>query len=517
MSIRSLFAVTATALCPMFAGAAVRLPAIFTDHLVLQQKQANPVWGWDDPGAKVTVRFAGQEKSATAGADGRWQVKLDPLDASAEPRLIEVAGSTKAAIKDVLVGEVWVGSGQSNMQWSMSNTWDADLERLVATHPNLRLITVPMRGTQTLETDFQGAWTPCTPDDAAKFSAVLYFYGKLLHQALGVPVGLIHCSWGGSACEAWVPRTEIEKDDRFAKLMASWRDREAKWDEATAKEQHAKAMEAWKQKADQAKQAGKPVPPAPRYDNAMGGNQRPGNLWAGMAHAIAGYGIRGTIWYQGESNAGRAAQYRDLFPFMISCWRKAWAQGDFPFYWVQLADFQAERPEPAESGWAELREAQTLTLDKLPATGQAVIIDLGEASDIHPRNKRDVAERLARLALADAGVKIPRNSPRFESLKIEGKQAVVRFREIGGGLRAVDNKDLLGFTLCGPDKRWLPATATLRGKDTIIVQHPEVPQPVAVRYAWADNPVCNVYSAEGLPLTPFRSDDFPMITAEKTP
>ena len=495
--------------------AEVRLPALFTDHLVLQQGLANPVWGWDAPGTAVSVRFAGQEKTATADADGNWSVKLDPLAASAEGRPLVVAGSSTREVGDVLVGEVWIGSGQSNMQWSLANTWDADLEALAADLPQLRLISVPLRGTQTLEPDFQGAWTPSTPQSAPPFSAILYLYGKQLHQTLGVPVGLIHCSWGGSSCETWVPRQAIEGDPRFQKLMDGWRQREAGW--AKAKADHDAAMEQWRTAAAAAKQAGQPEPPRPprfQPDGQAQGNQRPGNLWGGMAHALKGFGIRGAIWYQGESNAGRAAEYRELFPFMIAQWREQWGQGDFAFYWVQLADFMDETPEPVASAWAELREAQTLTLDKLPHTGEAVIIDLGEGNDIHPRNKRDVAERLARWALAtDYGKPIPCQSPRFKALRTEGDKAILTFDHVGGGLRTIDRREALGFAVCGADRNWVSASASVEGKDTVVVRSPLVPAPVAVRYAWANNPVCNVLTTEGLPLTPFRTDDFPMITA----
>lgn len=496
--------------------AGLRLPALFTDHMVLQRGVACPVWGWDEPGTKVTVAFGGQQKSAVAGDNGRWETKLDALEASAAPRTLKVTGQGAIEVNDVLVGDVWVGSGQSNMQFKLGQTWDGDLEALMAANANLRLITVPIRGTQKLEPDFQGAWAVSSPESAPDFSAVLYFFGRHLQQTLGVPVGLIHCSWGGSACEAWVPRAAIESDPRFAALVDGWRKREAGFDEQAERAKHEAAMKEWRQKATEARQAGKPAPQAPRFNNPLGGNQRPGNLWAGMAHPIKGYGIRGAIWYQGESNAGRAAQYRDLFPFMIEQWRKQWGQGDFPFYWVQLADYQGEPASPGDSAWAELREAQTLTLDKLPKTGQAVIIDLGEAGDIHPRNKRDVAERLVRWALAgEFGRPIACQSPRFQTLRAEGNKIILTFGDVGGGLRTVDKKEVQGFAICGADRKWVWAEAKIAAKDRIVVTSPQVGAPVAVRYAWADNPVCNVYSAEGLPLTPFRTDDFPLTTAGK--
>ena len=257
----------------------------------------------------------------------------------------------------------------------------------------------------------------------------------------------------------------------------------------------------------------------PRPQNPMGqlvGNARPGNIYNGVLKPTIGYGIRGAIWYQGESNAGRAYQYRDLFPLMIQSWREEWQQGDFPFYWVQLADFLAEKAEPADSSWAELREAQTMTMSRLPNTGEAVIIDLGEGRDIHPRNKQDVAKRLARWALArEYGISnIPFQSPKYRSMEKQGNKIVLTFDHVGGGLYTFDDREkAIGFAIAGADKKFVWAEAKLDGNDKIVVSSEKVVDPAAVSYAWADNPVCNVYSKEGLPLTPFRTDDWPGVTA----
>ena len=253
-------------------------------------------------------------------------------------------------------------------------------------------------------------------------------------------------------------------------------------------------------------------PRAPR--NVLAGQHRPANLYNGVLYPVLGYTIRGAIWYQGESNAGRAYQYRDLFPLMIDSWRKEWGQGDFPFYWVQLADFRPEVDQPGESDWAELREAQSMTMSKLPNTGEAVITDLGEAADIHPKNKQDVAKRLARWALANEyGYDIPFRSPTFESMTVEGSKAILKFDHVGGRLDTFDVREPIGFAIAGGDKKFVHANAKIVGKDTIEVWSDEVSEPVAVRYAWADNPICNVQSSEGLPMTPFRSDDWPGVTA----
>lgn len=505
------------------ARAELKLPAIIGDNMVLQQKQANPVWGWDAPGTEVTVTFAGQTKTAKADAKGKWTVKLDPVPANAKPATISIKGSSARELKNVLVGEVWICSGQSNMGFNLNSTWDADLDIAQAKHPLIRLISVPQVGTQELQDDFKGQWEECSPANAGQFTAVGYHFGRVLHEMLGVPVGLIDNAWGGSACEAWVKRDVLEKDPRFASIITRWKQTEATFTQAGFDRQveaHKAKVAAWAKARAEAAKAGKAFtaqpPRAPQ--NFLTGQHRPGNLYAGVLHPTIGYGIKGVIWYQGESNASRAKEYRDLFPFMIEHWRKEWQQGDFPFYWVQLADFKDYKTEPGDSDWAELREAQTLTMKKLPRTGQCVITDLGEANDIHPKNKRDVAERLARWALVnDYGQKFVYRSPELKDAKFDGGKSLLTFDFAPNGLRTVDIDEPQGFAICGDDHKWVWAKARIiggskQGTNQIEVSSPYVPKPVAVRFAWADNPVCNVYSAEGLPVTPFRTDDFPMIT-----
>jgi sialate O-acetylesterase len=494
---------------PTTARADVKLPSIFGTNMVLQRDQKDRVWGWAEPGEEVTVEIAGQTKSAKANPDGYWQVTLDPMPAGG-PHSMTVKGKNTLTFEDVLVGEVWICSGQSNMQWSVNSAKDADLEILTAKYPNIRLITVPNFGTQEPQKDFRGRWVPCRPDTVRNFSAVGYFFGRQLHQALGIPIGLINDAWGGSACEAWVRRDILAADPKYAPLLQSWEEREKNY--ARQKEESASKGESSKEEPKQTKgQNRRPQ----GLEAQMSGNARPGNIYNGVLKPTIGYGIRGVIWYQGETNAGRAYQYRDLFPLMIKSWRDEWDQGDFPFYWVQLADFMAESPAPRGSGWAELREAQTMTMDRLPRTGQAVIIDIGEGKDIHPKNKQDVAMRLARWALArEYGVPISHQSPTYKSMKREGNKIVLTFDIVGGGLRTFDVAEARGFAIAGPDQKFVPAQARVRGKDVVEVSADGVSEPVAVRYAWADNPVCNLYSAEGLPATPFRTDDWPGVTAK---
>ncbi len=512
---------TLLAALALTARAELKLPAIIGDHMVLQQKQTNPLWGWDTPGTEVTVKFAGQTKTAKAGADGKWTVKLDPVPANAKPATISIKGSSAKELQNVLVGEVWICSGQSNMQWNVGSSWDADLEIATAKYPNIRLISVPQVGTQEPQKDFNGSWKECSPETVGGFSAVGFFYGRVLHRMLDVPVGLINNAWGGSAAEAWVNRGELQKDPRFKLLMENTKNNEASLTSEASKKKFADDSAAWKKRQEEAQKAGKPFNErAPRSpDSWLSGNARPGNIYNGVLLPTIGYGIKGAIWYQGESNAGRAYEYASLFPFMIQNWRSEWQQGDFPFYWVQLADFMAEKTDAEQataSQWAELRESQTKTQNAIKNGGQAVIIDLGEANDIHPKNKRDVAERLARWALVkDYGMKLPYRSPEFKSAEFTGGKALVTLDTFGGTLRTVDVSEVKGFVICGEDKKWAWAEAKIIGKDKLEVSAKGVAKPVAVRYAWSDNPVCNLLTTDGLPVTPFRSDDFEMLTKPK--
>lgn len=505
-----------TTACTAPARADVKLPAIFTEHLVLQRDLADPVWGTADPGEQVTVSICGQKQSATAGADGKWRVKLDPLPAGG-PHELTVAGKNSIKFTDVLVGEVWICSGQSNMGMSVGGSKDADLEIKAANFPQIRLISVPNLGTQEPQSDFRGEWRTCSPQTVGNFSAVGYFFGRQLYETLNVPIGLINDAWGGSACEAWIRRDLLAADERYRPLLERWEETEkAGFDPVKAEADYQEKLAKWKDSAAAAKAAGKPAPQQPRKaNNPLTGNHRPANIYNGVLKPTIGYGIRGAIWYQGESNASRAYQYRHLFPLMIKSWREEWGQGDFPFYWVQLADFMAQQPEPKDSAWAELREAQTMTLDALPNTGQAVIIDCGEANDIHPKNKQDVGKRLARWALArDYHVDLPYQSPRFKSLEVKGNKATVTLDNTRGGLKAVDTGKVQGFAIAGPDKKFVWAEAEIVGPDKVEVRSDLVSEPASVRYAWADNPVCNLQSKDGLPVTPFRTDEWPGITVD---
>lgn len=477
----------------------VTLPNIFGDHMVLQRDQANLVWGKADAGENVTVTIHGQEHATAADADGNWRVRLDPMNVGG-PHRLTVRGDNEVVFEDVLVGEVWICSGQSNMRWSVSNSDHRDLEIHSANYPDIRLITLPNVGTPEPQFDFEGEWKVCSPETVGDFSAVGYFFGRRLYNTLEVPIGLINTAWGGSAIEAWLPREVMDAAGDYAELLADWDKRMAGYTDDV----HAKAVatyEAWK--ADGSPGNSRRPPRDPRT-----GNHRPGNIYNGVLKPIVGYGIRGNIWYQGESNAGRARQYRTLFPLLITTMRELWGQGDFAFYWVQLADYQQEVDVPTGNGWAELREAQTMTLS-LPNTGEAVIIDVGEGRDIHPRDKQTVANRLVRHALVkDYGYDMACESPRFSSMKIDGGVATLTFENVATTLYAFDTPRVQGFAVAGEDQKFVWADAKIIGKNQVEVWSDQIPEPVAVRYGFEVNPVVNLYDREGLPVTPFRTDEW---------
>lgn len=492
----------------------VRLPAVFTDNAVLQRDIPVPVWGWADQGEQVTVKVGNQCKAATPDASGKWTVKLDPLPVGG-PLTLTISGKNTITLKNVLVGEVWICSGQSNMQMSVSGVVRAKEEIAAANYPKIRLISVPQRGTAAPQDDFKGSWVECSPKTVGGFSAAGYFFGRELFKNLDVPVGLIHCSFGGSSCETWIKRSVLAAEPCFKPMLERYDQQLASYNEAAAKANYEKQVAAWKKAVAKAKAAGKEAPKPPRGpSDPHTNNQSPANLYNGMLYPVLPYGLRGAIWYQGETNAGRAYQYRTLFPTLIKSWRAEWQEGEFPFYFVQLANFMGTRPEPSDSAWAELREAQSLTL-KLPATGQAVIIDIGEGNNIHPKNKQDVGKRLAVWALAKTyGKDVVYSGPIYKSHEIQGDKVVLSFDSLGGGLVAKGGDKLKGFAIAGSDKKFAWADARIEG-DKIVVSSPKVTSPVAVRYAWADNPECNLYNQAGIPASPFRTDTWPGITVGK--
>jgi sialate O-acetylesterase len=659
----NLFRVILAVLCfGVVVRAEVRLPAIIGDNMVLQQGVKIPIWGNAKPGERVSVTVKNKSAGTVADAAGHWQVWLEPLKTGG-PIELTVKGDNVVTIKNVLIGEVWLCSGQSNMEWPLANTIGGAETVAQANYPEIRLFTVTKNTSATPLADLEGHWVVTTPDEAAQFSAVGYFFGRELYQRLKVPVGLINSSWGGTPAEAWTrhdallsPELKLILDkyesslntlpqakDAYAHALAAWEEKNLYLDagnkgEALGYADPKTSTTEWS-KMDLPKQfetagllidgavwfrkdvelpasfAGKDLvlnlPPIDDYDTTYfngakvgsigretpnsymvprkyvvpgalvhagrnvlairvfdsageGGFSRGGGMSLGPAGAgeadvvslrgvwdykveqalepkhpdwgsrpeavgvsnqnnpsvlynamiapLVPFAIRGVIWYQGESNAGRAYQYRTLFPTMIRDWRSAWGS-NFPFYFVQLANWHANKAEPDESDWAELREAQMMTLRE-PQTGMAVTIDIGDENDIHPRNKLDVGHRLAAWALAGPyGRKVIPSGPLFERYTISGNEVRIRFRH-ADGLKTSDGGPVKGFAIAGEDRRFVWADARIQG-ETVIVSSPKIAQPVAVRYGWADNPIANLYNQAGLPASPFRTDDWPGITAQR--
>ena len=640
--------------------AEVRLPSIIGDNMVLQRGVKVRIWGKANVGERITVTFDRKSVNTVADAQGRWQVWLGPLKAGG-PSELTIKGDNVLTIKNVLVGEVWICSGQSNMEWALVNTVDGAEAVAQANYPEIRLFTVEHNTATSALEDVQGRWVVTTPEDAGSFSAVGYFFGREIYQQVKVPIGLINTSWGGTPAEAWTALEALRSSpelkpilDRYEsslnagpqtkqayeRALAEWEEKNLYLDSENKGEAQGYADPAtstvdWS-KMDLPKQfetagllidgvvwfrkvvdvpatwagrdlvlnltaiddydityfngkkigsTGRETPNSymvPRkyvvpgslvrsgqnviavrvFDRAGEGgfgrggemslrgaggeeislrgdwsykvelalepkrpdwgsrpepvgasNQNsPGVLYNAMLAPLVPFSIRGAIWYQGESNAGRAYQYRTLFPTMIRNWRSVWGY-DFPFYFVQLPNWRARQDQPGESDWAELREAQAMTLRE-PRTGMAITIDVGDGDDLHPRNKLDVGRRLATLALANVyGKEIIPSGPLFDRFKVEGNKVRISFK-YGQGLKTSDGGPVKGFAIAGADRRFVWAEARIEG-DTVVVSTPGIQKPVAVRYGWADNPLVNLYNKAGLPASPFRTDDWPGLTTSR--
>ncbi|PAW79937.1 MAG: hypothetical protein B9S32_01015 [Verrucomicrobia bacterium Tous-C9LFEB] len=655
----------------------VTLPAIISDHMVLQRASQVPVWGKADPGEGVSVTIEGQNVKTEANSEGRWATSLNLEKFPAGPFEMTVEGKNKILIKDVLVGEVWVASGQSNMEMTVKSTLGANEVINNSANNAIREFSVAKKAAPEPVEEASGRWVSASPEKTGSFSAVGYFFARKLNEDLNVPVGIINTSWGGTPSQSWtsvgaiekIPEFKVfreriiplvkehpEKKRVFVEQLTAWIKKNQREDKpvgdagkyadvdissegwvpvtlpgpvtaaglpeagavwlrktidppqkktgiglslpidgfdsiywngkliartsinnfpglgfvrqygvytipvsevrddknvlairlyqpvgpaafsAIPKAGATPLQNGWIAKAEFAfppvdEKEKNMAPSAPKQ--APAAQNAPAFLFNGMVNPILPYAIKGVVWYQGESNVGRAYQYRTIFPLLITDWREHWKRGDFPFYFVQLANFQPKKDIPGESAWAELREAQSMTLN-IPNTGQAVAIDIGEAGDIHPRNKKDVGERLAAIALAnDYGKNVPFSGPIYESMKIESGKIELAFRHAEGGLVAKPLRDfydvrtiteetaplvrhslrneLEGFAICGEDKKWVWADARIVG-DKLLVWSDAVPNPVAVRYAWADNPTCNLYNGAGLPASPFRTDEFGSVT-----
>jgi sialate O-acetylesterase len=637
----------------------MKLSTIFGDNMVLQRDIPIPVWGWAAPGEKITATLDGQTARAIAADDGGWQVVFPPAPAGGPFEMRVEGRETAVTLGNVLIGEVWLASGQSNMQWTVASSANAEREIRDASFDRIRLFTVERTAVVDAPREVSGHWSVCSPKTVGDFSAVAYFFGRELHRKLGVPVGLINSCWGGTLAEAWTSREMLRSlplfqdvVDRYARSLANyeqanaeylrrvkegeekfypadpgnvglkkgwaaldtdtsdwgmirvpsywqgagmdfsgvlWFRREveipAEWagreltlnlcpcdkhdttyfNNVKVGEMGREKPDAWATPrrytipaglaqaarntlavrvysyayaggimgsvedlnlgpdgiADAARirlagtwrcqvehNFGKIVPLSVQQPLGPGNPNSPHILFDSMVRPLIPYAIRGAIWYQGESNAARPAEYRTLFPAMIRSWRDAWRQGEFPFLFVQLANYMQPAHEPQESDWAELREAQTVAL-QLPHTGMAVAIDIGDAADIHPKNKQDVGKRLALNALQGVYglADVVPSGPLHAGASVEGNKIRVRFTHADGGLVARGGEPS-GFAIAGADRKFVWAKAEI-ADDSVLVWSDEVPQPVAVRYGWANNPVCNLYNAAGLPASPFRTDDWP--------
>jgi len=639
--------------CQLFTNPAknIELVPLFTDNMVLQQKQDIPIWGTAEPGGEVIIQLADQQKSVIVDISGKWASKFDPIIAGGPYELV-IKGEKTRKIKNVMIGEVWICSGQSNMEMPLAGSGkilNYEEEIANANYPNIRLLTVDKVMANTPQHNFVSeGWKECSSESIPMFSSVAYFFGRKLHKELNVPIGLINTSWGGTVVEAWtsgqslkkIPeftdlvnyiesdhRTENEKAASVEKKLNEWPDKIEQilkesgtfdhgyqksdysttkwktmklptiWEDAGLdldgvvwfakdvevpntwngadlvlslgkindyditwfnghrvgrgidvadkrkykipnsivkqgknriivqvldignvgglygsakniklinKEESVTLVGDWKYKIDPIKIDVRKLPEKPTSNT---GANRPTVLYNGMINPLLPYGISGAIWYQGESNAERAYQYRTLFKTLIKDWREVWNQEDFPFLFVQLANFNDIKSQPADDSWAELREAQTMALE-LENTGMAVTIDIGDAKDIHPKNKQDVGKRLALSGLAKVyGKDIPFSGPLYKSMKIEKNKIKIQFSNTNEGLQIKSGKKLKGFAIAGEDKKFVWANAKIEGEE-VIVWSSKVISPVAVRYAWAANPICNLYNGAGLPVSPFRTDSW---------
>jgi sialate O-acetylesterase len=653
------FAVAATAVIAAMSAAPAQaaddhpfLDPLFTDNMVLQRDRADAIWGWTTPGATVNVAVGNLHASAVAAPDGKWMARIGPLKAGG-PYTVQITGPQNVTLSNVLAGDVWICSGQSNMEFGIGNSINAQQEIADANYPEIRLFTVPKRISYSPVDTVDGHWDVCTPATVAAggwngFTAVGYFFGRDLYKATKIPIGLIHTSWGGTVAQAWTSESALETMPDFRQQLAQVDQVRQAMNQGPI--DHAKAGEDWYAKYDAGsgasswaaadldtadwkamtlptswEDAGLPdfdgvvwfrkefdlpvgaegkdlvlflgpiddndttfvngvrvgategyniprkytVPASALHaghnviavrvldtGGAGGVNGQapqlhldvPGGdsvslagewrykvgadykkiapypsevrndpnvttvLYNGMIAPLIPYGIRGAIWYQGESNAGAAYQYRTLLPTMIGDWRTRWGEGKFPFYIVQLANWQAAATQPGDDAWAELREAQTMTANTVGHSGEALAIDIGDAADIHPKNKQEVGRRLSLVALHDAyGRKLEYSGPVYKSMRRDGSTVRIQFSHTTGGLKTSDGGPLKGFAIAGPDHHFAWADAKIEG-DSVVVSAAGVQDPASVRYAWAINPVCNLVNGEGLPAVPFRTDTWKGIT-----
>jgi len=524
------------------ACAELKLPAIFCDHMVLQQQQDIPVWGWDIPATPVTVTLDNlQTKTTITDTCGKWTLSLDPVAADTKTHILTIKGTSKRILTDVLIGEVWLCSGQSNMAFPLGHTLTQATDVPKALAPQLRLFRVSGKTSHTPEPDVKGKWTLCTPATAQTFSAVAYYFGQNLRARYNRPVGLIGSYVGGTPAQAWTSLSGLQSNPSLQSYVKTWQQIDACYEKRVADYPAKKAAfdtkkEAWEEKygetytaalntvtkqADEISLLAQEAPPRPIKPPGKptlpvrpeGKYNSPTLLFNGMINGLIPYAIKGVIWYQGEGNSRHAEDYHLIFPNLITDWRRLWHQGDFPFLFVQLPACFSH----ADNNWPLIRNAQMQALT-LPRTGLANAIDLGLPLNVHPPSKVDIAYRLFLQALHVAyGENIPATGPLFASKRQAGSALIVTFRETAGGLKIgtspwvlpgvhdVPQDHIVGFKIAGTDKQWTDADAVIQG-DTVILSSPKVPAPIAVRYAWENSPTCNLYNRANLPASPFQSE-----------
>jgi sialate O-acetylesterase len=504
----------------------VKLSKLFTDHMMLQRDKPIKIWGIATPGVKVKVSLADKVTEVIVGNDGKWLAQLPALDKGENLELVVVEQNT-ITIKDIIIGDIWLCSGQSNMEFKLGNMASFAAEEIqTANFPKIRYLLVGGGFTPYKQEETGGGnWRVCSPTTAKEVSAVAFFFSREINQKTQVPIGILECDWSGTSIEPWIPMEGIMMVPELKSTLDKIESDYKVWVSSIPK--MASDAEKWAVDAREAAKTNSPFPSAPALQGPPGYNIRDYwcNIYNGKIHPIVGFPIKGAIWYQGESNGGQGDGYLYRMRALIGGWRKVWNQGDFPFYFVQLANFQEPNDVPAGAdGWSATRIAQLDSL-KIPNTGMAVAIDIGEAKDIHPKDKLNVGLRLSRWALArDYGFKdIIVSGPLFKEMKIEGSSIRISFDFVGSGLMvgrkatiesknwrepATEDKEskLNRFAIAGQDKVWYWADAVIDGQ-TIKVSSPKVPEPIAVRYAYSQNPLgANLYNKDGLPASPFRTD-----------
>ena len=493
----------------------VKLPHVISDHMLLQREMQVPIWGWDDAGQAITVTLGDHTAETVADEAGRWFVRLPALPAGG-PYQLTVRGTTTVQVNDILIGEVWLCSGQSNMEMGVGVAMDAEKEIAAADYPQIRLFELPRRPAGEPATDINANWRICQPDTIADggwggFSAVGYYFGRKLHKELQVPVGLIDASWGGTLIGPWTPACGFTAVPALHEVAETIKAKDAEYKTKTLPAKMVE-IEAWIAATRAALANGDPLPPTPWWPrHPLQSHAEPTGLYNGMIHPLVPFAIRGAIWYQGEANVHLAdgMTYYEKMKALIGGWREVWRQGDFPFYFVQLAPFKytLHRADISPYHMPEIWEAQAASL-AIKNTGMAVLTDLGDWRDIHPQNKQEVGRRLALWALAKTygREKLVYSGPLYKSMSVEGSTIRVKFDHVGSGLASRDGKPLNWFEIAGTDRKYVRADAKIDG-DTIVVSSAEVAEPVAVRFAWhmLPEPIPNLVNKEGLPASPFRT------------